>query len=203
MGELLGRRWRTLPRLIVFDVDYTLWPYWCDCHTRPPYAKRDDGKIVDGSGQEIVLYDDVPSIVAELSASPSVQIALASRTGEPSWLQQIAKLCTIAPAAGTAAAAAATAAAAAAAAVAPSLWELADFREIYPGDKKKHFRQLVEKSGVPASQMLFFDDEQRNDNVCSMGVTFVNAEGGLSKRMMIEGLEQYAASHEESGGEES
>ena len=64
MNELLGRRWRTLPRLIVFDVDYTLWPYWCDCHTQPPYTKRDDGRIIDGSGQEIVLFDEVPSIVA-------------------------------------------------------------------------------------------------------------------------------------------
>ena len=114
--------------------------------------------------------------MAELRAA-SIDIALASRTGEPAWLQRIAELMRFD-----------------AGGAELSLWDCATYHEIYPGDKLRHFRAIAEKSGVPCSSMLFFDDEQRNANVCRLGVTFVNADGGVSVDMLVRGLEQYAAS---------
>src|SRR5579862_4602574 len=32
-----------LPALLVFDLDYTLWPFWVDTHVAPPLKSRDGG----------------------------------------------------------------------------------------------------------------------------------------------------------------
>jgi magnesium-dependent phosphatase 1 len=43
--------------------------------------------------------------------------------------------------------------------------------------------------------MLFFDDEARNRNVEELGVTFVDAEGGLTQEMVKAGLREYERRH--------
>ena len=48
--------------------------------------------------------------------------------------------------------------------------------------------------GVPTSEMLFFDDEPySNMEVTSLGVTFVDATGGVTEEMIVAGLEAYAS----------
>jgi hypothetical protein len=43
--------------------------------------------------------------------------------------------------------------------------------------------------------VLFFDDEPySNMEVTQLGVTFIDAEGGITEQMIVAGLEEYAKS---------
>ncbi|KFO32083.1 Magnesium-dependent phosphatase 1 [Fukomys damarensis] len=124
-----------LPKLAVFDLDYTLWPFWVDTHVDPPFHQSSDGSIRDRRGQSIRLYPEVPAVLERLQ-SLGVPVAAASRTGEVEGANQLLELF--------------------------GLVRYFLHREIYPGSKVTHFERLQHKTGVPFSQMIFFDDEKRN-----------------------------------------
>ena len=52
-----------LPGMIVFDLDYTLWPFWVDTHVTPPL------KVKDGGAKSVDKYDCPPAARANLGRS--------------------------------------------------------------------------------------------------------------------------------------
>jgi magnesium-dependent phosphatase 1 len=53
-----------LPKIIVFDIDYTLWPFWVDTHVAPPLkAVKNGSKVQDRYHENFEFYEDVPSIL--------------------------------------------------------------------------------------------------------------------------------------------
>ena len=122
----------SLPELIVFDLDFTLWDCggtWCDC-TTPPYRKR-RGKVLDQLGREIILYHEVLTIL-DYCDEKAIPMALASRTEQPAWARQLVDLLGIA--------------------------DRFAFAEIYPTSKLQHFAALRQSSGIDYEAMVFFDD---------------------------------------------
>ncbi|XP_004609729.2 magnesium-dependent phosphatase 1 [Sorex araneus] len=155
-----------LPKLAVFDLDYTLWPFWVDTHVDPPFTKSSDGTVRDRRGQTIQLYHEVPEVLERLH-SLKVPMAAASRTGEIDGANQLLELF--------------------------DLVKYLVHREIYPGSKVTHFKRLQQQTNVPFSQMIFFDDESRNIiDVSKLGVTCILVENGMSLQTLTRGLERFA-----------
>ncbi|XP_051051629.1 magnesium-dependent phosphatase 1 isoform X2 [Phodopus roborovskii] len=129
-------------------------------------GKQIDGTIRDRRGQNIRLYPEVPEVLDRLQ-SLGVPVAAASRTGEIEGANQLLEL-----------------------------FDLVKYfvhREIYPGSKVAHFERLHHKTGVPFSQMVFFDDEKRNIiDVGKLGVTCIHVQNGMSLQTLTQGLETFA-----------
>lgn len=137
-----------------------------DTHVDPPFHKSSDGTVRDRRGQTIRLFPEVPAVL-ERFRGLGVPIAAASRTGEIEGANQLLEL-----------------------------FDLVRYfvhQEIYPGSKVTHFERLQQKTGVPFSQMIFFDDERRNIvEVSKLGVTCIHVHNGMSLQTLTQGLETFA-----------
>ncbi|PFX18609.1 magnesium-dependent phosphatase 1-like isoform X1 [Stylophora pistillata] len=158
-----------LPELVVFDLDYTLWPFWADTHVSPPFTRKSNGSVQDRSGNKVNLYDDTSEILKHLS-SKGMRLAAASRTEDPPTAQELLRILDID--------------------------QYFSYKEIYPGSKVTHFKRFTEASGIAYSNMLFFDDEERNiHQISRLGVTCVLVKRGMTYTVLQSGLAQFAANH--------
>lgn len=154
-----------VPKLVVFDLDFTLWDcggLWVDC-TSPPYRVDRDGRVIDRTGRTFRLYPDVLEILDELESEHGCAIGLASRTEQPAWAREVLDLM--------------------------GVRDRFAFEEIYPGSKLTHFAALAEASGFRHEEMLFFDDEHRNiAEVGELGVTCVQVHRGVDRAAFEAGM---------------
>ncbi|CDR99751.1 related to magnesium-dependent acid phosphatase [Sporisorium scitamineum] len=163
-----------LPGLVVFDLDYTLWPLWVDTHVDPPLRRRalDINKVYDRNGQLLSFFPHVPSILLWLKRA-GVPVAAASRTSAPSVARQALNRLFLVDDAHLLDDQQKQGEEANEIKVVKAI-DLFDYQEIYPGSKITHFRNLQRDSGVAYEDMIFFDDEYRNSEVGSkLGVHFV------------------------------
>ncbi|WQF85907.1 Putative HAD-superfamily phosphatase, subfamily IIIC, HAD superfamily [Colletotrichum destructivum] len=180
-----------LPKLIVFDLDYTLWPFWVDTHVAAPLkANATHSAVADRHGESFAFYPDVPRILYTLPLA-GVKIAVASRTSAPDLARDMLKLLHVPP---------------------PSVDEggigsgngtgkkektkkaLEYFDgplEIYPSSKIRHFETIFRKTGIPFTDMLFFDDESRNRETESLGVTMQLVRDGVSWGEIEKGVAEW------------
>jgi len=191
-----------LPKLIAFDLDYTLWEFWIDTHVQPPLKRDTHSGIVYDSASEparVEFYKDVPDILRELKSKPDVTVAAASRTTATKLAREALQLIRI-PASPP---------------IVKDTTNVLDGNhrhetlpaidffnhlEIYPGSKVAHFKQLHKITGIPYSDMLFFDDEPRNKDIeRQLGVTFVWVVDGMNWDCFQEGLQEWRKRHAADG----
>ncbi|XP_069703410.1 magnesium-dependent phosphatase 1 isoform X3 [Periplaneta americana] len=155
------------PKLIVFDLDYTLWPFWVDTHVSPPFRKDKLGNVVDSLGDKIKFYPEVPKALESLHAQ-GYSLGVASRTGEIDGANQLLDLFD---------------------------WnKYFKYKEIYPGCKVTHFNQFKKQSGLSFKDMLFFDDEHRNiRDLEAQGVVSILVKNGVNMKVIEEGLKTFAS----------
>ncbi|OLN97536.1 Magnesium-dependent phosphatase 1 [Colletotrichum chlorophyti] len=173
-----------LPKLIVFDLDYTLWPFWVDTHVAGPLkANSAHSAATDRHGESFSFYPDVPNILYTLPLT-GTKLAVASRTSAPDLARDMLKLLYVPPPSEDS-----------------SNWKKEKPRkaleffdgglEIYPSSKIRHFEAISRKTGIPFTEMLFFDDESRNRDTESLGVTMYLVRDGVSWGEIEKGVAEW------------
>ncbi|ORY77351.1 magnesium-dependent phosphatase-1, partial [Protomyces lactucae-debilis] len=161
------------PKLIVFDLDYTLWPLWIDTHISPPLKRVYASALKDRHGETLAFYKDVPGILVSLHKQ-GVALGIASRTSAPDLAREALTLLQVQGHEG------------------PVLSIFSKKAiEIYPGSKMKHFRAIHKHTGIAYEEMIFFDDEARNREVAGLGVTFVLVPQGVTQSVFERGLRDW------------
>ncbi|KAF2193757.1 magnesium-dependent phosphatase-1 [Zopfia rhizophila CBS 207.26] len=165
-----------LPRIVVFDLDYTLWPFWVDTHVTPPIKALDGGlKVKDRYGEGYGFYSDVGGVLDALKQK-GIQIGAASRTHAPDLGREMLKLLKIPNSSSSSSARAI---------------DYFDYLQIYPGSKTSHFERIHRESGIEYEEMLFFDDENRNKNVEVLGVMMWLVRDGVTREEMDAGVRSW------------
>ncbi|CAL1680565.1 unnamed protein product [Lasius platythorax] len=152
-------------KVIVFDLDYTLWPFWVDTHVTPPFRRGTQNKIVDAHGCTIKYYTNVPNILRQL-LEEGYELGVASRTSEIKGAKQLLDLFG---------------------------WKkYFKYVEIFPGSKVTHFLNIQKSSQADYKDMIFFDDETRNImDVGKLGVHAILVRDGVTHQVIKSALQSF------------
>ena len=171
-----------LPKLVVFDLDDTLWTPSLSSVSR---TLRD----VPQAEKHVILYPEAKQALVELATCErwrvaGTRVAVASRTRRARWAKALLGEfeLPVGPASAPA-----------------RLADLVAFAEIHNAEKTTHFRALREASNVPFESMLFLDDlhTQRCSNlapVAELGVFAAHVGArGLTQATWRAAVAAYAA----------
>jgi magnesium-dependent phosphatase 1 len=160
-----------LPRLIVFDLDNTLWtPELYEFWNHKPIANK-----------TIHLFPDALKILQSLHHFQQQQhpngpmsLAIASRASEKDWAQELLRTFQVVPGA--------------------PLIQLFPHVRIQTGSKRRHFESLQRSTQIPFSEMLFLDDDEYLNlhEVSSMGVLCCHTPRGITEALFYGSLRKYA-----------
>ncbi|KKY17439.1 putative magnesium dependent phosphatase [Phaeomoniella chlamydospora] len=165
---------------MVFDLDYTLWPFWCDTHLTPPVKPIKDSvstkkasdlntkgppfvanKMVDRWGEHFGFYSEVPAILSA-AKDRGIILGVASRTHTPDIARDLLRGLNIPiyPSS-TSVAADGTTSASSKTSNKPSsniqITRAIDLfppalQQIFPGSKTTHFRAIQQATTSPKTQ---------------------------------------------------
>ena len=168
-----------VPKLVVFDLDETVWPNHCDRDTRAPYTTV-DGNILDRYGRLSNCYPIIPLIISTLM-DKGIPVAFATRN--PSREEIIERLKSLVISGDR------------------TLWSILPndgYLQAYSSQggtaKTKHFIALQKVTGVSYRDMLFFDDDTYNILYAEMlGVTgiLVPKNIGFTLDLFINGMKTF------------
>ncbi|KAI1272955.1 magnesium-dependent phosphatase [Xylaria sp. FL0933] len=195
---------RPLPRAVVFDLDYTVWPFWVDTHVYPPLRPNTThSACTDKVGETFSFYRDIPAILHGLSLS-GVKLGVASRTHAPEIGREMLRLLHVPPASSvfgnnedglTHDGKDGKGGSGSGSGGKEKARKAIDFfdagLEIYPSSKIKHFESLHKRTGIPYTEMLFFDDESRNRDTETLGVTMWLVRDGVTWAEVESGIREW------------
>jgi magnesium-dependent phosphatase 1 len=172
------------PPMLVFDVDYTLWPFDCDNQVIAPFNRSPYGGVHDRFGRPANVFTEVSSIFAA-AVDAGITVAIASRNPSAGPVESLLRATPMAPR------------------LRPELsclWDAIPDRALFNAyssggmkGKTKHFKEIQAVSGLPFGDMLFFDDIDENVlHARAMGVTAVRIErAGLTWAAVNKGIREW------------
>ena len=152
--------------------------------------------VIDRYGETFAFYRDVPHILQALPLA-GLKMAVASRTSAPELAREMLTLLRV-PRAPKKETMGGKAAAGSEAATALGVFDAG--LEIYPTNKLRHMDALQRRTAIPYEEFLFFDDESRNRNVESVGVTMFLVRDGVTWDAVERGVRAWRRRHGHSGG---
>jgi magnesium-dependent phosphatase-1 len=171
------------PSLLVFDCDFTIWPFDCDKHVISPFRALPFGGIIDRFGRPANPFRDVQKIFAGI-VDAGIPVAFLSRNPSAVYIEELLRCIMIYPK------------------TKPlmSLWDTMPSREYFHAysrdgvgkGKDKHFAALQKASNIPFHKMLFFDDLPENILAAqAQGTTavLVGVTRGLNVEAMDAGID--------------
>ncbi|RLN50143.1 hypothetical protein BBJ29_010079 [Phytophthora kernoviae] len=206
------QQWDHIPRLVVFDLDFTLWfPEMYELWGAPFRKNPNTGAVTDCRGEQVHFFPAVHTVLNILETDPqfreTAEVAVASRTTEPKWAKTCMRLMDVnlggisTPSTvgdeeeggeGDEGDEAEDREGSEEDVVKKSLQSVVDYEAIYPRNKRVHFEQLKKDSGVPYEDMLFFDNEYGNvSDIQRLGVTCAYCPQGLTEGSWLQGMEAF------------
>ncbi|KAI0546605.1 magnesium-dependent phosphatase [Xylaria curta] len=180
-----------LPRAVIFDLDYTLWPFWVDTHVYAPLRPNaQHSACTDKVGETFAFYRDIPGILHGLSLS-GIKLGVASRTHAPDLGRDMLKLLHIPPASSVLSEPAGKSGGNSKEKPRKAIDFFDAGLEIYPSSKIRHFETLHKRTSIPYSEMLFFDDESRNRDTETLGVTMWLVRDGVTWGEIESGIREW------------
>jgi len=165
------------PKLVVFDLDDTIWFPELYMIRGAPFRKDNDGRLFDRSDEEIRTYPAARAALRAIESDPALEhtkVAYASRTNKREWAITCMQQLKIGGK------------------NAKSLQDVCDFLEIHGGTKKKHFASISRDSGIAYKDMLFFDNEEWNCmEVSQLGVTSIYCPRGMDVPSWNKGMQEF------------
>ena len=83
------------PKVIIFDLDFTLWPYFVNRYYQLPFKVNRDSAITDAKNKRVTYHDDVPFIIKSLKEEcfkNEEKMAIASRSGDRKTVEALLEL---------------------------------------------------------------------------------------------------------------
>ena len=171
------------PSLLIFDCDYTIWPFDCDKDVVAPFMKTTWSGVYDYFGRPSNAYHDVPGIFGAIQDA-GIPVAFLSRNPSAHSVRELLEALPCLNKVG---------------AVEKSLWDTMPSPQYFHAyssggigkGKDRHFTALQAVCGIPFADMAFFDDQVDNIKAASrMGVTSVHLNrNGLTTSAFICGIE--------------
>ena len=168
------------PKCIVFDLDFTLWPFLIDSQILPPLKttksfENDEFKVKvhDHDNKLVNHYEDTTLIIKMLKdrcfADKSFHLAIASRATVHNLAMELFEIFG---------------------------WSgYFDSIQIYSGNKIKHLKQIKNELKLKSfNEILFFDDNKSNlESTETLGVVGhqVRRHYGLNVAELVKGLEKF------------
>ena len=175
-----------LPGLVVFDLDFTVWPFDCHKDRAMPFT-RNETNVYDYRGRIANCYPDIPSIIGFL-VDNNIPVAYASRNPSLNHIIELLKISVIQTKKGK-----------------TTLWDILpnhNYLQAYSSGfygyaKNHHFNRLHVVTGVEFNKMLFFDDLPQNiEQARTKGITSIQlAKDGVTMELFTMGLSLYNDSH--------
>ncbi len=166
------------PVCIVFDLDYTLWPYLIDCDMEPPFRKKLVNKqhiIIDHKNQQILPFEEVTKVLRTLKKvcfEQSKQKHFMAIASKATVREMALELITFF-----------------------GWYEYFDSYQIHSGIKTIHMKTILDELKlIDYNQILFFDDTRKNvQQTEEIGVTghYLNRTKGLTVSEFNKGLKKY------------